>query len=108
MLDKYLLQALKERKRFNTLRHAVPTDVFSQDTVSMIKWFDRYFKQYVEHDEIDVDTLETFIKLEGKLKDDQFVIIKRMLQGLREEVPQDVLRQTVHSLNDLRTHAELA
>lgn len=108
MLDKYLLHALKDRKRFNTLRHAVPVDVFSQDTVSMIKWFDRYFKHYVEHDSIDVDTLETYIKLEGKLKDDQFTIIKRLLQVLREDVPQDVLKQTVHSLNDLRTHAELA
>ena len=108
MLDKYLLHALKDRKRFNTLRHAVPMELFSQDTVSMIKWFNRYFNQYVEHSAIDVETLETFIKLEGKLNDDQFVIIKRLLTGLREEVPQDVLVQTIHSLNDRRTYAELA
>lgn len=106
MLDKNLLHALKERKRFNTLEYAVPTDMFTQDTVNMIKWFKRYFKRYTEHDQIDIDTLETFIKLEGKLSDDQHVIIKSLLRGLREPVPEDVIRATVSQLNELRFAGE--
>lgn len=106
MLDKNLLHALKERKRFNTLEYAVPTEMFTQDTVNMIKWFKRYFKRYTEHNEIDIDTLETFIKLEGKLNDDQHVIIKSLLRGLREPVPEDVIRATVSQLNELRFAGE--
>lgn len=106
MLDKNLLHALKERKRFNTLEYAVPTEMFTQDTVNMIKWFKRYFKRYTEHDQIDIDTLETFIKLEGKLSDDQHVIIKSLLRGLREPVSEDVIRATVSQLNELRFAGE--
>lgn len=106
MLDKNLLHALKERKRFNTLEYAVPTEMFTQDTVNMIKWFKRYFKRYTEHDQIDIDTLETFIKLEGKLSDDQHVIIKSLLKGLREPVSEDVIRATVSQLNELRFAGE--
>lgn len=101
MLDKNLLHALKERKRFNTLYHAVP-EAFSQDTMNMIKWFKKYFERYTEHDHVDIDTLETFIKLEGKLSDDQHVIIKALLRGLREPVGDDVIRATVGQLNELR------
>lgn len=106
MLDKNLLHALKERKRFNTLEYAVPTEMFTQDTVNMIKWFKRYFKRYTEHDQIDIDTLETFIKLEGKLSDDQHVIIKSLLKGLREPVSEDVIRATISQLNELRFAGE--
>lgn len=106
MLDKNLLHALKDRKRFNTLEYAVPTEMFTQDTVNMIKWFKRYFKRYTEHDQIDIDTLETFIKLEGKLNDDQHVIIKSLLKGLREPAQEDVIRATVSQLNELRFAGE--
>lgn len=106
MLDKNLLHALKERKRFNTLEYAVPTEMFTQDTVNMIKWFKRYFKRYTEHDQIDIDTLETFIKLEGKLSDDQHVIIKSLLRGLRDPVSEDVIRATISQLNELRFAGE--
>ena len=106
MLDRNLLHALKERKRFNTLEYAVPQGAFDQDTVNMIKWFKRYFDRYTEHDSINIDTLETFIKLEGKLNDDQHAIIKSLLRGLREPVGDDVIRATVGQLNELRAFKE--
>lgn len=106
-MDKYLLHAMKDRKRYNTLRSAVPESKFSTDTINMLKWFDRYFKTYTEHEVIDVDTLSTFIKLESKQTDEQAVIMKRLISGLDDEVPQEVIKQTVHSLNDLRTQQEL-
>ena len=105
MLDRNLLHALKERKRFNTLEYAVPQGAFDQDTVNMIKWFKRYFERYTEHESIDIDTLETFIKLEGKLNDDQHAIIKSLLRGLREPVGDHQRRQTA-AFNDVGRDAE--
>lgn len=107
MLDRNLLHALKVRKRFDTLEHAVPKEKFTTDTVNMMKWFKRYFKRYPDHESIDVDTLETFIKLEGKLNDEQFAVIKSLLKGLRDDVAEDVIRATISQLNELRASAEV-
>lgn len=107
MLDKNLLKALMNRKRFNMLQHTVLQLGLGTDLNSMIKWFDRYFKEYVEHEEINIDAFVTYVKVKSNMKDEQALIFNRTCDVLRQEVPEEVLVATVHSLNDRRAEAEL-
>ena len=63
MLDNNLLQALRTRKRYDTLYSYVPLDMFSADTRRMLEYFGLYFKKYPEHSDVDLTTLETMVKL---------------------------------------------
>ena len=91
MLDNNLLQALRTRKRYDTLYSYVPLESFSQDTRRMLEYFGLYFKSYPEHDSVQSDTLETLVKLKCKPSTEQLAIFKQLLKSLDVPVTQEVI-----------------
>ena len=63
MSDSTILHALRERRRFNTLRASVPDEMLSPDTVNMLAWFNLYFATYPEAERIEVEQLNTLIAM---------------------------------------------
>ena len=107
MLDNNLLQALRTRKRYDTLYSYVPLESFSQDTRRMLEYFGLYFKSYPEHGIVQSDTLETLVKLKCKPSTEQLAIFKQLLKSLDVPVTQEVITQTIAQLNELRYEGKL-
>ena len=107
MLDNNLLQALRTRKRYDTLYPYVPLDMFSADTRRMLEYFGLYFKKYPEHSDVDLTTLETMVKLACKPTPEQLAIFKVMLQQLEKPVSPEIITGTIEQLNELRYSGKL-
>ena len=95
MSDKYLLKAMMNRQRFLSLHKSVPRDMFSSITLRVLDSYADYYQKYPEHDEIDVEALSTLMKLKKNQTSEETVVINRVLEGLREDVPEDVLNTTI-------------
>jgi len=107
MLDKNLLHALMDRKRFDLLYTSVPVDMFDGKTVGMLKWFGFYFNQHPEHDKIDLDALNTMFKLQGKMEKEQLTLMTALTDTLRKPVDESVLKATCNQLETLRYEGEI-
>ena len=98
MSDKYLLKAMMNRQRFLSLHKSVPRDMFSSITLRVLDSYTDYYQKYPEHDEIDVEALSTLMKLKKNQSSEETVVINRVLEGLRDDVPEDVLNTTFDSI----------
>lgn len=107
MLDKNLLHALRTRKRYDTLYPYVPLDMFSPDTRRMLEYFGLYFKSYPDHTYVELEPLETMIKLKCKPTPEQLGIFRVMVQNLQEQVSPEVITSTIEQLNTLRYSGKL-
>ena len=101
MSDKYLLKAMMNRQRFLSLHKSVPRDMFNSITLRVLDSYTDYYQKYPEHDEIDVEALSTLIKLKKNQTSEETVVINCVLEGLREDVPEDVLNTTIDQLEEL-------
>lgn len=108
MLDRNLLQALREHKRYDTLYPYVPLGSFTSDTRQMLKYFGLYFKRYPEHEYVELEPLGTLIRLEGKLNSDQLALFGAIIEQLKIQVSPDVIRNTLEQLNVIRYSEQLA
>lgn len=63
MSDSLILHALRDRRRYNTLRGSVPDAMLSPDTTNVLAWFALYFATFPESERIDVQQLNTLIAL---------------------------------------------
>lgn len=61
-----IAKALSNRRRFKSLRGAVPTGMISSDTQAVLAWYDVYYNAFPEREDIDVDELCTLIKLRSE------------------------------------------
>lgn len=61
-----IAKALSNRRRFKSLRGAVPTGMISSDTQAVLAWYDVYYSAFPEREDIDVDELCTLIKLRSE------------------------------------------
>lgn len=106
-LDVQLLQALKAKKRFDSLYSFIPTESFEQHTQVMLRWYATYFRTYPDHETLDVDSLFSMIKLKGKLTKEQLVLYSRIVAKLREDLSPDMINNTIDILEDLRCTAQV-
>jgi len=91
--DSLILHALRDRKRFNTLRASVPDEMLSPDSANLLAWFNLYFQTYPEHARVEVEPLQALVKLRadpnaGKAAVD---IVLHLVGGLAHEPPADAL-----------------
>ena len=63
MSDALILHALRDRRRFNTLRASVPDAMLSPDTTNVLAWYSLYFQTFPEAERVDVEQLNTLIAL---------------------------------------------
>lgn len=101
MIDRLVLQALKTRKRFQLLSTAVPREMLDPLTGQLLDWYAVYFKAYPEHDVINIEALGTTIKLRSGMGADDFAMVTEILDYLAQEVPEEILSQTLAQLESL-------
>lgn len=63
MSDSLILHALRDRRRYNTLRASVPDAMLSPDTTNVLAWYALYWSTFPEAERIEVDQLNTLIAM---------------------------------------------
>lgn len=62
-MDTLLLSALAQKQRYKSLSHVVPQGMVAQDTLAVMQWYGAYFNAFPERDVVDVDELQSLIRL---------------------------------------------
>lgn len=87
MIDKLLLSVMRERGKYNSLRHAIPEDTMSQTTSYMLRAYGSYFEAFPDSDYVDMDTLGTHVRLKTGSTPEQMAAFESLCQQLREYQP---------------------
>lgn len=95
MLDKLLLTVLRERGKFNTLRHSVPEDAMSQTTAYMLRAYASYFDAFPESDYVDLEVLGTHIRLKTGSSSEQMAAFEALCEQLSEYTPTAQAREGI-------------
>lgn len=89
------------RSRFTALHRAIPREMFDQSTVSLLDWFDVYFKTHPDHESIDLDALMTLIKLRANLDQNGMAVMGAIIHRLSEPVAPDIIHSTINQLEEI-------
>lgn len=87
MLDKLLLTVMRERNKYNTLRHVVPEDTVSTTTAYMLRAFGTYFATFPESDYVDLDALSTHVRLKTGSTPEQLAAFDALCTALIDYKP---------------------
>ena len=99
-LDIHLLQALKDRKRYDSLHSYIPKESYDVKTITMLQWFGLYFKTYPNAQAIEPDALFSMIKLKGNLTQEQAMLYGQLVNRLREDVQPEIINNTIDMIED--------
>lgn len=102
MSDSLILHALRDRRRFGSLRAAVPDDMLSPDSTNMLAWFNLYFSTYPEAERIEVDQLQALIKLRADpaAGADAVAIVQLLASQLNHEPPAEAIAGISNTLRE--------
>lgn len=98
--DLLVLAALTDRDRYHMLVDSVPDDLLTPDLQWLLKWFKPYWKTYPTHKHIDADSMYTLISVRSKLSEEKDVIVKHILDQLREPLTDEEVAAAVQQLTD--------
>ncbi len=89
-MDALLLHALSDKVKHNSLRHAVPQGMLAPDTSALLQWYAAYFAAFPERERVDVDELQSLIRLRsGNASPESMAITMHLTEQLRKK-PDDV------------------
>lgn len=107
MQDLNVLRFFMSRKQFVSSFSTLPQDLFDIDTVSMLKWFQYYYKQFKDDAHINVDRLTTLMKLDKATDSTTFDLTKHILHQLRTPIDPVVRAVLLEQLEERRLAREL-
>lgn len=98
-----LLQALMHRDKYRMLVGAVPREMIGQEAGLLLDWFKVYFEHFQAHEYVQVDALDTLIKLRAgqSYSKEQLALVQQLVNQLRRPVDDATLRGVVHNLQEL-------
>jgi hypothetical protein len=101
-MDKLVLAALAERQKYNSLISSVPSSMMSPETGAMLAWYKVYFESFPEHKRVDVDTLQSLIKLRsGNASAEQVAVTIRLSEELRIPADEVAVKGIITTLTEL-------
>lgn len=101
-MDVILLQALRHRGKYNSLKHAVPHTMVSTDTSAMLAWFGAYFNAFPERDYVDVDELRSLVRLRaGAASVESVAMLMHLLTRLEEPADETAVNGILGQLYEL-------
>ncbi len=107
-----ILHALRTKQKYRTLIGAVPRAMIGQEAGLLLDWYKHYFSSYPEHDYVDVDALESLIKLRGGYEKEALSTVLHLTRQLRSDIDAGTIKGIVNQLHELdlqgRTQALLA
>lgn len=81
-----ILQALRNRDKYRTLAGAVPMGMIGQEAALLIGWFKLYFEHFKAHKHVDIDSLDTLIKLKSGYNPEQLGLVLALVNQLRRPI----------------------
>lgn len=101
-MDLLLLQALGRKSKFNQLRNTVPAGMVAPDTNALLAWYGVYFQTYPEADTIDVNMLQSLIRLRTTTADPSSVAVTIALtEQLRQPAEEHAVAGMLGQLYEL-------
>ena len=95
-MDLPILQALRDKRRYKSLLHAVPVEMLSTETQVLLQWYAAYWETYPEHTRVDSQFLQSLIKVRCVGIDQTQVALAIQLAQRALDVPED--KQAVDGL----------
>lgn len=89
-MDALLLHALSDKAKHNSLRHAVPQGMLAPDTSALLQWYAAYFATFPERERVDVDELQSLIRLRSCAASPEAIAITMHLTEQLRNRPDDV------------------
>lgn len=101
--DILILHALRDRRRYRQLRSVVPESMLSPDTANILAWFGVYFQTYEADERVEVDKLDTLIRLrvDPNASAEAVAIVRAMVGKLAIEPNADAINGVQNILNEL-------
>lgn len=98
-----VLHALRTRKRWNQLYHAVPQGMLSGTTQVVLQWYSAFFNHYKDADRIEWDSLQTYIRMSaGPAADpDQLAITMAYVERLKADPNEAMVMGITNKLHSL-------
>ena len=109
MIDLHLLRLLKYREDFYRVRGRIPDTAIDPQTRAILGDYDKYFKAFPDHTVVDIPTfMPMFRTWHATLKDDKRASYEAVLSNIKQDVGEDVKREVMRTLLDLRLATDLA
>lgn len=101
-MDALLLSALAKKQRYNSLRHVVPQGMLAPDTTALLQWYGAYFAAFPERDEVDVDEMQSLVRLRSAHASPESVqITLHLLDKLRVQPDETAMNGILGQLYEL-------
>ena len=101
-MDINILAAMMDRQRFKNLRHVIPTQMVSPETVGLLAWFQVYWDAYPAAAALDPGQLLSLVRLRTKGMDpNQVGITLALIERLKQPVPEEAIRAVHTTLVEL-------
>lgn len=88
-MDVPVLQALRDKRRFKSLIHAVPAEMLSVETQTLLQWYAAYWEAYPEHTRVDSQFLQSLIKIRCTQSDPTQVALALQMVRQALDTPED-------------------
>lgn len=101
-MDALLLGALATRQKYNSLKHVVPDGMVAPDTTALLQWYGAYFDAFPERTEVNVDELQSLIRLRsGHAAPESIAITLHLTEGLRNKPDEVAMKGILGQLYEL-------
>jgi len=101
-LDSLLLHALSNKQRYNSLKHVVPQGMVAPDTLALMQWYGAYFGAFPERDAVDVDELQSLVRLRSAHAAPESVqITLHLIEQLRQKPDDTAINGILGQLYEL-------
>lgn len=106
ILDIRILQALKERKRYETLYSYLPKERIDNQTSTLLQWYGKYFDKYPDVETVEPDALMSLITLKGNYDASRLTLYKTLIDKIKVTLSVDEINVTIDSIEELRYTAQ--
>src|SRR6187549_3088531 len=96
-----ILHALRSKQKYRTLIGAVPRSMIGQEAGLLLDWYKLYFNAYTEHDHVDIDALESLIKLRGGYEREALGTVLHLTHQLRQDIDIGTVKGIISQLHEL-------
>ena len=101
-MDSLLLHALSNKQRYNSLKHVVPQGMVAPDTLALMQWYGAYFGAFPERDAVDVDELQSLVRLRSAHSAPESVqITLHLIEQLRQKPDDNAINGILGQLYEL-------
>lgn len=100
-LELPILQALRDQQKYRSLITSVPREMLGQEAKLILDWYALYFQAYGSHPYVDVDALESLIKMRGGYDKESQATVLHLTNQLRKPVDEVIVKGIVSQLHEL-------